>query len=407
MPKGTLTSRPTGPSIPTKSSNLVDKTGKEDVFASVTLLTRRTAALLLATAFVVGACGGTAATSKPNTSSAPSAAATSAAASPTSAAPSAKSSTPASTATPFATTPGDVTLVAYSTPKAAYDAIIPAFQATTDGTGVNFEESFGASGDQSRAVAAGLPADYVAFSLSTDMDRLVKANMVAADWNSGATKGMITDSVVVLAVRKGNPKNIHTWDDLLQPGIGIITPNPFSSGSARWNIMAAYGSWIKAGLTEDQAVANLTKLFQNVLVQDTSGRNATQTFLAGQGDVLLSYENEAIAAQQGGQELDYVVPDSTILIENPAAVTTVGDATDKATAFLAYALSQPGQQAFADHGYRPVIDGINPPSGYTFPVPPNLFTIDDLGGWPAVATKFFDPTNGVVTKIEQSIGVNP
>jgi len=211
----------------------------------------------------------------------------------------------------------------------------------------------------------------------------------------------------VLAVRKGNPKSIHTWDDLLQPGVGIITPNPFSSGSARWNIMAAYGSWIKAGLTEDQATANLTKLFQNILVQDSSARNATQTFLAGQGDVLLSYENEAIAAQQGGQELDYVVPDSTILIENPAAVTTVGDATDKAKAFLAYALSQPGQQTFADHGYRPVIDGINPPSGYTFPVPPNLFTINDLGGWPAVATKFFDTTNGIVTKIEQSIGVNP
>ncbi len=390
------------------------------MFESVRYTSRRTAALLLATAVVVGACGGTAATTKPTTStapqtsittSAPSAAATSAAASPTSAASGAPASAPAgsptSTATPFVTTPGDVTLVAYSTPKAAYDAIIPLFQATSDGSGVNFEESFGASGDQSRAVAAGLPADYVAFSLSTDMDRLVKANMVAADWNSGANKGMITDSVVVLAVRPGNPKNIHTWDDLLQPGVGIITPNPFSSGSARWNIMAAYGSWIKAGLTEEQAVANLTTLFKNVLVQDSSARNATQTFLAGQGDVLLSYENEAIAAKQGGQDLDYVVPDSTILIENPAAVTTVGDATDKAKAFLAFALSQPGQQAFADHGYRSVIDGTTPPDGYTFPDPPGLFTIDELGGWPEVATKFFDPTNGIVTKIEESIGVNP
>jgi sulfate transport system substrate-binding protein len=300
-----------------------------------------------------------------------------------------------------------VTLVAYSTPKAAYDAIIPVFQATSEGNGVQFEESFGASGDQSRAVAAGLPADYVAFSLSSDMDRLVKANMVAADWNAGPTKGMVTNSVVVFAVRKGNPKNIHTWDDLLQPGVGIITPNPFSSGSARWNIMAAYGSWIKAGLSADQATANLTKLFQNVLVQDTSGRNATQTFLAGQGDVLISYENEAIAAQQGGQDLDYVVPDKTILIENPAAVTTVGDARDKAKAFLTFALSQPGQQAFADHGYRPVIEGVNAPAGYTFATPSGLFTIADLGGWSDVATKFFDTTNGIVTKIEQSIGVNP
>ena len=365
---------------------------------TVTMTSRRSAALLVTTVLFVTACGGSSPTASPSTPTSAPSAATSAAASPTSAAPS---------ATPFTTTPGEVTIVAYSTPKAAYDAIIPLFQATPDGAGVNFEESFGASGDQSRAVAAGLPADYVAFSLSTDMDRLVKANMVAADWNTGPTKGMVTDSVVVLAVRPGNPKNIHTWDDLLQPGIGIITPNPFSSGSARWNIMAAYGAWIKAGLTQDQAVAKLTTLFQNVLVQDTSGRNATQTFLAGQGDVLISYENEAIAAKQGGQDLDYVVPDSTILIENPAAVTTVGDATDKAKAFLTFALSQPGQQAFANHGYRPVIDGINPPDGYTFPTPSGLFTIADLGGWPDVATKFFDATNGIVTQIEAGVGVHP
>lgn len=377
---------------------------------AVKMTSRRSAALLVTAVLFVSACGGSGATASPTTPTSAPSAATSAAASPTSAAPSAQSTaagSPAATATPFDATPGDVTLVAYSTPKAAYDAIIPLFQATPDGSGVNFEESFGASGDQSRAVAAGLPADYVAFSLSTDMDRLVKANMVAADWNSGSTKGMVTDSVVVLAVRPGNPKNIHTWDDLLQPGIGIITPNPFSSGGARWNIMAAYGAWIKAGLTQDQAVAKLTTFFHNILVQDTSARNATQTFLAGQGDVLISYENEAIAAKQGGQDLDYVVPDSTILIENPAAVTTVGDATDKAKAFLTFALSQPGQQTFANHGYRPVIDGINPPDGYTFPTPAGLFTIADLGGWPAVATKFFDPTNGIVTQIEAGVGVNP
>jgi sulfate transport system substrate-binding protein len=148
-------------------------------------------------------------------------------------------------------------------------------------------------------------------------------------------------------------------------------------------------------------------MFQNVLVQDSSGRNATQTFLAGQGDVLISYENEAIAAKQGGQDLDYVVPDQTILIENPAAVTTVGDAPAQAKAFLDFALSQPGQQAFADHGYRPVISGINPPDGYQFPTPSGLFTIDDLGGWSSVTTQFFDPTNGIMTQIEQGIGVNP
>jgi len=362
-------------------------------------------ALTLGIALVVSACGGSA-TQAPSTPGATVGATVPAGTSaPATTATSAKP--PAATGTPFVTEPGDVTLVAYSTPKTAYDALIQLFQATPDGANVQFEESFGASGDQSRAVAAGLPADYVAFSLSTDMDRLVKANMVAADWNSGATKGMVTDSVVVLAVRKGNPKNIKTWDDLLKPGVGIITPNPFSSGSARWNIMAAYGAWIKQGLTEDQAVANLTALFKNVLVQDSSGRNATQTFVAGQGDVLISYENEAIAAQQGGQDLDYVIPDQTILIENPAAVTTVGDAAVPAANFLKFALTAAGQQAFADKGYRPVISGINPPSGYTFPTPTALFKIDDLGGWPAVATKFFDTTNGIVTKIEEGIGVNP
>ena len=392
-------------SLPTESSKLIDMTGKEDVFRIVGAASSRVAVILVATVLFVTACGGTGSTNPPATSAQSAAAST--AASSTPAAPGASATKPASTATPFLTTPGDVTIVAYSTPKAAYDAIIPLFQATSDGTGVNFEESYGASGDQSRAVAAGLPADYVAFSLQPDMDRLVKAGMVASDWNSGTNKGMVTDSVVVLAVRPGNPKNIHTWDDLIQPGIGIITPNPFSSGGARWNIMAAYGSWIKAGLTPEQAQANLTKFFQNVLVQDTSARNATQTFLAGQGDVLISYENEAIAAKQGGQDLDYVVPDSTLLIENPAAVTNVGDATDKAKAFLSFVLTPAGQQAFADHGYRPVISGINPPSGYTFPTPTGLFTIDDLGGWTAVTTQFFDTTNGIVTKIEQSIGVNP
>jgi len=371
------------------------------------LISARFAALLVTSALFVTACGGSGATTKPASSSASSAAA-SAAASPTLAAPGASAVAPTSTGTPFVTTPGDVTIVAYSTPKAAYDAAISAFGATSDGSGVKFEESYGASGDQSRAVAAGLPADYVAFSLQPDMDRLVKANMVSSDWNSAANKGMVTDSVVVFAVRPGNPKNIHTWDDLLQPGIGIITPNPFSSGSARWNVMAAYGSWIKAGMTDAQATANLTTFFKNVLVQDSSARNATQTFLAGQGDVLISYENEAIAAKQGGQDLDYVVPDSTILIENPAAVTTVGDAQGPASAFLAFVLSQAGQQAFADHGYRPVnAAGVNPPDGFTFPTPSGLFTINDLGGWTDVATKFFDPDNGIVTKIEQSIGVNP
>jgi sulfate/thiosulfate-binding protein len=350
-------------------------------------------ALMLAVAMVATACNGTAATQAPTAVGSTSAATTAPGGSPT--------------ATPFQAAAGALTVVAYSTPKAAYDAIIPLWQATADGTGVEVETSYGASGDQSRAVVAGLPADVVAFSLSPDIDRLVAAKLVGADWNSGPTKGMVTDSVVVFVVRKGNPKGIKTWDDLIKPGVGVIEANPFSSGGARWNVMAAWGAWKKAGLADDQATANLTTLFKNVLVQDTSARASLQTFLSGQGDVMLAYENEAIAAQQGGQDLDYVVPDSTILIENPVAVATGGDATAKATSFVAFLTTPGAQNAYAAKGYRPVVAGITPPAGITFPTPGGLFNIDSLGGWTKVSKDFFDKANGVVAKIEIGLGVQP
>lgn len=361
-------------------------------------------ALTLGVAMVVTACGG-AATQAPSTV-APTTA--SSAGAPTAAATNPAAGTPAAaTGTPFQAAAGALTLVAYSTPKAAYDAIIPLWRATPDGTGIEVESSYGASGDQSRAVVAGLPADVVAFSLSPDIDRLVAANLVAADWNSGATKGMVTDSVVVFVVRKGNPKGIRTWDDVIKDGVGVIEPNPFTSGGARWNVMAAWGAWKKAGATDDVATANLTTLFKNILVQDTSARASLQTFVSGQGDVMLAYENEAIAAQQGGQDVDYVVPDSTILIENPVAVATGGDQTAKAKTFVDFVTSIAAQTAYAGKGYRPVISGITPPAGITFPTPTGLFTIDDLGGWTAVSKTFFDKTTGVVAKIELGLGVQP
>ena len=254
---------------------------------------------------------------------------------------------------------------------------------------------------------AGLKADVVAFSLEPDITRLVKDGIVASDWNSNQYKGMVTDSIVVFVVRKGNPKNIKTWADLTQPGLGVIEPNPFTSGGARWNVMAAWGSQTKQGKTEAQATQYLTDLFKNVVVQDSSARAALQTFIAGQGDVMLSYENEAIQAIQGGQDIDYVVPDQTILIENPVAVTNVGDVPDQAKAFVNYLWTTDAQTAYASKGYRPVISGIAPPTGYTFPTPSGLFTIADLGGWTIVTTKFFDKTNGIVSKIEQGIGINP
>ncbi|MEY2583802.1 MAG: sulfate/thiosulfate transport system substrate-binding protein [Ilumatobacteraceae bacterium] len=297
-----------------------------------------------------------------------------------------------------------LSLVAYSTPQAAYEKIIAAFQATSQGKNVTFTKSFGASGDQSRAVVSGLAADYVAFSLAPDVTRLVKESLVAADWNKDKYAGNVTDSVVVLVVRKGNPRKITAWADLAKPGVEVITANPFTSGGARWNVMAAYGQIIKAGGTEADGIAYLKALFKNVPVQDDSARKSLQTFTSGKGDVLLAYENEAIFAQQNGQAIDYIVPDSTILIENPAAVTSATKHPKEARAFLDFVRTPEAQKIFAENGYRPVIDGVTGP--FDFPTPSGLFTIADLGGWTDVAKKFFDPKAGIMADVETGIGVS-
>jgi sulfate/thiosulfate transport system substrate-binding protein len=296
-----------------------------------------------------------------------------------------------------------LSLVAYSTPQAAYAALIPAFEKTPAGKGVSFTQSFGASGDQSRAVLAGQPASVVNLSLQPDVDKLATAGLVPTAWNQNATKGFVTDSVAVIIVRKGNPKHITGWDDLVKPGVQVLTPNPFSSGSAKWNVAAAYGSELKEGKTPAQADAYLTALFHNVVSQDSSARNALQTFLAGKGDALIDYESEAIADQKSGSAISYVIPKQTILIQNPIAITTKGD-SPAAKAFVSYLLSPAGQAIWAANGYRPVIPGVAASS--KFPTPPDLFTIDSLGGWTKVNTQFFDPTSGVVTKIEQGLGVS-
>ena len=298
-----------------------------------------------------------------------------------------------------------LSLVAYSTPQVVYDELQPKFAATGAGEGTSFSSSYGASGDQSRAVESGLPADVVAFSLAPDITRLVKANLVSPDWTSEPHKGMVTDSLTTFVVRKGNPKNIHTWADLLKPGVQVLTPNPFTSGGARWNIMAAYGAQLKQGKTPDQALAYLKELFtKHVPVQDKSARDALQTFTGGKGDVLLSYENEAITAQQKGEKVDYVTPDQTILIENPVAVTT--KAKPEAKKFLDYLWTPAAQTVFAQHGYRPVAPSVAKKFASKFPDPKTLFTIDDLGGWDQVMTDFFDPANGSVAKIEEAAGVS-
>ena len=201
---------------------------------------------------------------------------------------------------------GKLTLVAYSTPEEAYKELIPAFNKTPEGKGVSFDQSYASSGEQSRAVEGGLPADVVEFSLEPDITRLVDAGLVDKNWNQNEYKGMVTDSVVVFIVRKGNPKNIKSWDDLVTGEVEVLEPNPFTSGGAKWNIMAAYGAQLEQGKTPEQAKEYLSTLFDNVPVLDKSARESLQTFSSGKGDVLLGYENEAILAQQQGEELDYI-----------------------------------------------------------------------------------------------------
>ena len=234
------------------------------------------------------------------------------------------------------------------------------------------------------------------------MSRLVKDGLVPASWNAGSHKGIVTDSVVVLAVRKGNPKHITGWNDLVKPGVNVITPNPFTSGGARWNIMAAYGSQIAQGKSPTQAEGFLSSLLKNTVVQDKSARDALQTFSGGKGDVLISYENEAITAQQKGLKLDYIVPPQTILIENPVAVTK--DASKAAKPFVQFLYTPKAQTIFAEKGYRPVIGGL---AGVRkFPTPSGLFKIDKFGGWKVVKDRFFDPQKGIVAGIEQKLGVS-
>jgi sulfate/thiosulfate transport system substrate-binding protein len=294
-------------------------------------------------------------------------------------------------------------LVAYSTPKDAYSRIIPAFQKTAVGRGVSFSQSYGASGEQARAVVQGLPADVVELSLPPDITTLVQAHLVSSSWNKNAYHGIVTRSVVVFIVRGGNPKHIRTWTDLLKSGVQVVTPNPFTSGGARWNVMAAYGGALRAGKTPKQAIAYLTELFKkHVVAQPSSAREALQTFLSGKGDVLLSYENEAILAKNKGQSINWVAPKATILIENPIAVTSSTKHATAAKAFVKFLYTKQAQSLFAQTGYRPVLKSVQ--RKFRFTNPKQLFTIGYVGGWTKVQKTFFDPNSSVMATIERGLG---
>lgn len=306
------------------------------------------------------------------------------------------------------TASGTVSVVGYSTPTDAYEKTLePGFQATPQGAEVDFSNSFGASGDQSRAVESGQPADFVHLALAPDVDRLVDAGLVDSDWDSGQYKGSIQDSVVAFTVRGGNPKNIQGWDDLVRSDVQVLVPNPFTSGGARWDIMAAYGSQIEQGKSPEEALAFVKSVLENTVTQDASASDALETFTSGEGDVLISYESEALRAQDAGEDVDYVIPDQTIKIETKGAVLNDSGAQNPAggQAFMDYLLSPEGQQGFADQGFRPVDPRVLKENADKFPTPKDLFTIDDLGGWDKVTDEFFGEGTGSVTQIEQDLGV--
>jgi sulfate/thiosulfate-binding protein len=302
-----------------------------------------------------------------------------------------------------------VSVVGFSVMKTANKQVVADFQKTPAGKGVSFTQSYGASGDQARAVIAGLKADEVHLSLEPDVTKLTDENLVGSDWKAGSNKGILTQSVVTIVVRKGNPKNIKTWDDLIKPGVKIVTPNPGSSGSAKWNILAAYGHVLAGGGNEADAQAYLKKFLGNVAALPGSGKDATTAFTGGTGDVLLSYENEAIEARQAGADFDYVVPPQTLLIQNPVALTK--KASTAAEAFLKFQLSKAGQTDYAEQGFRPLdpsikvdVKGANDPAS-PFPTPQTLLTIDkDFGGWSVANKKYFDEKTGIVTKLLAASG---
>ena len=303
-----------------------------------------------------------------------------------------------------------LSVVGFSVLKTANEPVIADFQKTSAGKGISFTTSYGASGDQARAVAGGLHADEVHLSLEPDVDSLVSEGIVDPSWNQTPTDGILTDSVVVFLVRKGNPLGIKSWDDLVKPGVKVITPNPASSGSAKWNILAAWAHAKDATGSDAGAKSFVTKLLHNTVALPGSGSDALSSFLAGNGDVLLAYENDSIEAKAAGDDVDYIVPQDTLLIENPAAVTK--DAAPAAQDFLDFQLSKEGQTLYAKAGFRPVIKGVhtdvpgaNDPSN-PFPKVPHLYTIDqDFGGWDKANPEFFDDTTGIITKIISGLNI--
>lgn len=302
-----------------------------------------------------------------------------------------------------------VNLVVYSAPKLVTEKLVARFGHQPAGRGVTFTRSYGPSGSQARAIAAGLPADVAFLATGLDVYTLVDAGLVPKSWQKAPFHGIATDTVVAFAVRPGNPKHIRTWKDLVKPGVQVLTPNPFSSGGAKWNILAAYGAMRKTGKTDKQALAFVAKLFRHVVSQDSSAANAMNTFFSGKGDVLITYEAEAYAAIASGKRFGLVIPKQTMLIELP--MVTLKGAPRAAKAFVSYVHNPKQQAIFAKNGYRPVVKSVlKRPDLATwrdrFSGQRLTYRISDrlFGGWLKADKVWFDPSTGRMVKIERDTG---
>jgi sulfate transport system substrate-binding protein len=310
-----------------------------------------------------------------------------------------------------------VTLIlgGYTTPREAYGkGVIPAFQQywkQKTGQDVEFQESYQGSGAQSRAIVGGFEADVAALSLEGDINKIADAELLTHDWKSKPSHGMVSTSVVVIAVRPGNPRGIKDWSDLAQPGLNVLTPDPKTSGGAQWNINAIYGAALRgfAGVPKDDKAAAqdfLKSILRNVSIMDKGARESITNFEKGVGDVAITYENEVLVGRQAGQTYDYVVPRSTILIENPVAL--IDKYVDKhgvrqvAEAFVDFLWTKDAQRSYAKYGLRPVDEGVAQEVNAQFPNVQDLWRIDYLGGWKRVADELYG-SQGIYSKAIEEI----
>ena len=306
--------------------------------------------------------------------------------------------------------PVKLILGAYTTPREAYGKLVPIFQQQwkeKTGQEVTFEESYLGSGAQSRAIVEGFEADVTALSLEADVNRIQEAGLINHDWHTRGANGMVSTSIVVFGVRKGNPEGIKDWADLARPGLEVLTPNPKTSGGAMWNILALYGAarrgFVEGAPKGDEAAAQafMLAVLKNVTVMDKGARESITNYEQGVGDVVITYENEILVGQKGGQDYDMVIPRSTILIENPVAI--IDTYVDKhgtrkvAEAFVDFLFTRQAQEVFAEFGLRSIDPEVAKATADRYPPIEDLFTIEEFGGWPKATPDFFGD-NGIYTQ---------